>query len=166
MHSVLNKRIPFLTLILSLAMVNAAAAHRLGAPPVGSPFFVPPVVRLTGTLVPAKEQQERGLDTLAVWLNGQEWVFKLTDVKTLSGTNYGAMILNKLFPREVRFKGSDEVLHSIQNTAATGKPLTVEGRLYIADRNFLVLAQEESSTKPSQTLLILGPVMCPTMSKS
>jgi hypothetical protein len=147
MKSALNKRTLLLAFVLSLPMASVASARRLGVPNGESPFIVPPMVRLTGTLVPVKEQQNGGLDTLKVWIKDQEWAFKLTDVKTLSGTDYGAMLLNKLFPREVRFMGPEDVLRSIEEEAAAGKSLVVEGRLYIADRNFFVTAQGEPTTK-------------------
>ena len=148
MNSALNKGTLLLALVLLLPMVRVASAHRLRGAGVESPFSVPPVVRLSGTLVPITGQQDKGLGTLNVWIKDQEWAFKLTDVKTLSGTDYGAMILNKLFPREVRFKGPDTIIHPIQNAAAAGKPLVVEGRLYVADRTFLVTEQGAPMAKP------------------
>jgi hypothetical protein len=148
MNSALNKKTLMLAFALSLPLGSVASAHRLQGSSVESMAFAPPVVRLTGTLVPLAGQQDKGLDTLDVWIKDQEWTFKLTDVKTLSGTDYGAMILNKLFPREVRFKGPDTIIVPIQTAAAVGQPLVVEGRLYVADRTFMVTEQGEPPTNP------------------
>jgi hypothetical protein len=139
MNSVLNKKTILLALVLSLPIASVASARRLG---------VPPVVRLTGTLVPITRKQDQGLDTLNVWIKDQEWAFKVTDVKTLSGTDYGPMILNQLFPREVRFEGPDTVIAPIQTAAAAGKPLVVEGRLYVADRSLMVTEQGAPLANP------------------
>jgi len=148
MNSVVNTKTLLLAFALSLPLVSVVSAHRLQGSSLESPLAVPPVVRLTGTLVPLMGQQDKGLDTLNVWVKDQEWVFKLTDVKTLSGTKYDAMILNKLFPREVRFKGPDTIIHPIQNAAAAGKPLVVEGRLYVANRTLLVTEQGTPPVNP------------------
>jgi hypothetical protein len=148
MNSALNIKTLFLMLALSLPLASVASAHRLQGPSGDNLLGTPPVVRLTGTLVPLTAQQDKGLDTLSVWMNGQEWVFKLTDVQTLSGSNYGAMILNKLFPREVRLRGPDTLLDPIQTAAAAGKPLVVEGRLYVANRTLVVTEQGPPSANP------------------
>ena len=58
------------------------------------------------------------------------------------------MILNQLFPREVRFEGPDALMQPIQNAAATGKPLIVEGRLYLSDRVLMVTDEGAPATNP------------------
>jgi hypothetical protein len=141
-------KILFLTFGLLLPMANIASAHRLGVPNLSSPYITPPVVRLTGTLVPLQKPEYGGLDTLKVWVNNQEWIFELSDVETLSGTNYGPMILSQLFPREMRFEGPDTLMQPIRNAAVTGKPLTVEGRLYMSDRVLMVTDEGASATNP------------------
>jgi len=148
MKSTVPIKILFLTFGMLLPMASIASAHRLGVPNLSSPYVTPPVVRLTGTLVPLQKPEYGGLDTLNVWINNQEWIFKLSDVETLSGTNYGPMILNQLFPREVRFKGPDTLMQPIQNAAATGKPLIVEGRLYMSDRVLMVADEGAPATNP------------------
>jgi len=148
MKSTVPIKILFLTFGMLLPMASIASAHRLGVPNLSSPYVTPPVVRLTGTLVPLQKPEYGGLDTLNVRVNNQEWIFKLSDVETLSGTNYGPMILNQLFPREVRFKGPDTLMQPIQNAAATGKPLIVEGRLYMSDRVLMVTDEGASATNP------------------
>ena len=148
MKTVLSKGTLLFVLGLLLPMASVASAHRLEGPNLSSSFFVPPVVRLTGTLVPLQKPEYGGLDTLNVWIKNQEWIFKLTDVETLSGTNYGPMILNRLFPREVHFKGPDTIIQPIQNAAGTGRPLVVEGRLYIGDRILMVTDEGAPATNP------------------
>jgi hypothetical protein len=123
------------------------SAHGVGTPSLESPYAIPPLVRLTGTLVPTGEKKDDGLDTLGVSMGGKEWTFKLTDVETLSGTNYGPMILNDLFPREVRFMGPDQLLRPIQEAAGAQEPIAVEGRLYLVDRNFVVTAAGSPEAK-------------------
>jgi hypothetical protein len=137
-------------LVLSLSVLGTtnAFAHDVGrVPALESPYAIPPLVRLTGTLIPAGKKGDRGLDTLGVGMDGQEWTFKLTNVETLTGTNYGPMILSDLFPREVRFMGPDALLGPVQDAANAGRPVSVEGRLYIADRNVLVTAEGEPAAK-------------------
>jgi hypothetical protein len=122
---------------------SAIIVHR----PITPHFAVPPLVRFTGTLVPPNKKDENGLHTLRVLIQDQEWLFRLDNVETLTGTNYGWMILNDIFPPELHFTGSDDLIRTLQAADRTDSPVRVEGRLYISDRMFAVTAVEESAQK-------------------
>ena len=109
---------------------------------------VPPLMRFTGTL---HLPQEKGspVHSLTIRVHDTEWQFWLTDVQALSGMNYGWMILSDIFPPELRLAGPADLLRPLQNPAIAGKPLTVEGRLYTANRKLLVTAVEKLTEQSS-----------------
>lgn len=117
---------------------SAIVVHR----PIAPHFAIPPLVRFTGTLVPPNEKDENSLHTLRVLIQDQEWLFRLDNVETLTGTNYGWMILNDIFPPELHFTGPDDLMRTLQAAERTDSPVSVEGRLYISDRMFAVTAAE------------------------
>jgi hypothetical protein len=56
------------------------------------------------------------------------------------------MILDRIFPPALHFVGPDSLLRSLHTAAQTGLPIRVRGRLYVADRMFLVTAVEAADT--------------------
>lgn len=117
-------------------------------PPVVPQLEVPPLVRFTGTLLPPDEKANGGVHTLRIFIQNKEWLFRLENVETLSGTNYGWMILGDLFPPELHFTGPADLLGPLQQPELAGKMITVEGRLYLADRMLAVTAAGEDIARP------------------
>jgi len=137
-----------LTLCLGLASVFwSTAAFAQGIPRIEPP----PLVRFTGALLPLEEEGHKGLHTLTVFIKGQKWILRLAKVETLTGRNRGWMILQDLFPPQVRFIGPENLIQLLQKPESAGKLLTIEGRLYTGDRMFFVTAVEEAKEKPKQT---------------
>jgi hypothetical protein len=118
--------------------------------PLIRPFVPPPLVRFTGTLSPLGEKGGDGLHTLRVFVKDKEWLLHLENVETLTATNrIGWMILSDLFPRQLHLIGPADLLSFLQAAEQTGKPVSIEGRLYFSDRMFAVTAAGEAPDKPS-----------------
>jgi len=83
-----------------------------------------------------------------VFIHDTKWNFWLTRVDTLSGTNYGWLVLADLSPREVHCSGPEEFLGPLQRPEMVGKSLTVEGRLYASDRMLAVTAVGDAGEQP------------------
>jgi hypothetical protein len=106
-------------------------------------FAVPPLVRFTGTLLPSNEKGDGGFHTLEVLVQNKKWLFRLDNVETLTAPYVDWMILNEIFPSELHFAGPEDLMSTLQISESEGKPVTVEGRLYISDGMFAVTGAEE-----------------------
>lgn len=116
------------------------------SPPLLMPYMhVPPLVRFTGTLHPSENRNDDSWPTLGISVRGQEWQFRLTNVEVLTGTNYGSMILSDIFPPHLRLSAPEDLLARLERPEIVGKPLSIEGRLYRANRVLLVTALEDAS---------------------
>jgi len=105
-----------------------------------SPIFHSPlVVTMSGTLQPFNEQDSHSLNTLTVIIaDKQKWLFSVNRVDTVTGTDPGVMLLSEIFPPELRIMGSTPDMAVLEQPSVAGKTVTLQGFLYIADRNFYV----------------------------
>jgi len=150
MDRVLRLKVAIIALFVSVLGASAATAQILARREHGIEVpraTVPPLVRFTGTLVPPGEKSADSLHTLRVFIQNTEWLFRLDNIEALTGTNYGWMILSDIFPPELHFTGPEDLLRALQAAERTGKPVSVEGRLYIADRMLAVTAAGEAAQK-------------------
>jgi hypothetical protein len=131
-------------LLTSVALAESRHRH-FPRPPITPYIHIPPLVRFTGTLHPSEEQNDDSLHTLWISVRGKEWQFRLTNVEVLTGTNYGWMILSDIFPPHLRISAPENLLAWLERPEIVGKPFTIEGRLYRANRVLLVTALEEAS---------------------
>ena len=116
------------------ALLGAFARVCSAAPPI---FRSPLVVTMSGTLQPFKEQDSHGLNTLTVTIEGkQKWLFNVNRVDTVTDTQPGVMLLSEIFPPELSIEGSTSNMAVLADPSVTGKPVALQGFLYIADRNF------------------------------
>ena len=127
----------------TLAMLVAVGAI-LGAsgrvcPAAPSLFSSPLVVHMSGTLQPFTEHESHGLDTLTVTIEDkQKWLFKVSHVDTMPDTDIGVRLLSEIFPPQLRLLGSPSTMALLEQPTVAGKAVTLQGFLYIADRNFYV----------------------------
>jgi hypothetical protein len=99
----------------------------------------PPLVRFTGSFLPLTETKPPGLSTLTVSIKKKKWRFLITKVEKLSGRDpSGTRLLESIFPPQLRLTGPAPLLSLLQDPQVEGKPLIVEGHLYIGDRMFFV----------------------------
>ena len=133
----------YLTCRQTLAMIVAVGAifgTSGGVCPAASPIFRSPlVVTMSGTLQPFHEHESHGLNTLTVTIaEKQKWLFQVNRVDTLTGTDPGVLLLSEIFPPELRITGSTHDMAVLEQPTVAGKTITLQGFLYIADRNFSV----------------------------
>jgi hypothetical protein len=104
----------------------------------------PPLVRFTGSFLPLEEKRPGALAMLTVSVEGTQWKFNVAKVEKLTGKEVGSLrLLQSIFPPQLRFTGPDELLRPLQDPQVAGKPLVIEGRLYVGDRMLFVTAVKQ-----------------------
>jgi hypothetical protein len=134
------------TLIVAVVSVLAAAvvlAQML------SPFYAPPVVRMTGIVQPYDEKKSNELNTLTLTVGGTKILFRVSRMDTMTGSDPGMMLLDRIFPPELHLTGAPKNLAPLASSDSAGKSFTLEGFLYIADQNYAV-ASVTAATNPAQ----------------
>jgi hypothetical protein len=136
------------TVILLLAVVSVFAATA-GRAQMLSPFYAPPVVRMTGTVQPYDEKKSGELNTLTLTVGGTKMLFRVSRVDTISGSDPGMMLLDRIFPPELHLTGAPKNLAPLESADSAGKMFTLEGFLYIQDNNYAV-ASVTAATNSAQ----------------
>ena len=112
----------------------------------------PLVVTMSGTLQPFTEHESHDLNTLTVTIDDkQQWLFRVNRVDTVTGTNPGVMLLNEIFPPKLRIMGSTSNMAVLEQPTVAGETVTLQGFLYIADRNFYVGDVSVAATTAQET---------------
>jgi hypothetical protein len=125
------------TLIVS-SIALAVFAPLAGSAQISSEFAGPPVARMVGVLQSFDEQKSHDLNTLTLTFETKKWLFQVSRVDSLSGMDPGTSLLDRIFPPELRLRGEPTILAPLEQPTAVGKTLTLEGFLYIGDRNYNV----------------------------
>jgi len=94
---------------------------------------------MSGALQPFHEQESHGLNTLTVTIDDQrKWLLKVNRVDTTDGAAPGVMLLSEIFPPELRIVGLTNNMTLLEQPTERGTTITLQGFLYLADRNFYV----------------------------
>jgi hypothetical protein len=126
-----------LAMLVTVGAILGASGSVCPAASLLSPS--PGVVTMSGTFQPFNEHESHGLNTLTVTLDEkQQWLFRVNRVDTATGTNPGVMLLSEIFPPKLRLTGSTSNMALLEQPMVAGKTVTLQGFLYIADRNFYV----------------------------
>lgn len=127
-----------LAVFLALSSAPLPFAHAQGGG--GAPrLHQPPQVHIRGVLVAAEETTATNAKTLAVRVGGKSWKLRIDAITTLTDTGKsGWSLLNDLFPRRLHLIGPENLLAPLQQETAAGKPLELEGRLYVGDQQLLL----------------------------
>jgi hypothetical protein len=131
-------RIPFLRcLCLYFCFSFSSAFAQVGS---GLPHYrQPPLVRIQGVLAIPTNQQRDNLKTVSVHVKGKTWKLRINEITSLTAsTTTGWSLLNDLFPRKLHLIGPDELLLPLQHDDIAGKPLELEGRLYVGEHQLLL----------------------------
>ncbi len=128
----------YLAMFLALGSAPLPSARAQGGG--GAPrSHQPPQVHIRGVLVAPEEATTNNAKTLAVRVGGKSWKLRIDAITTLTDTSKsGWSLLNDLFPRRLHLIGPDNLLTPLQQETAAGKPLELEGRLYIGDQQLLL----------------------------
>ena len=137
--------------IALLVAVMAVLGPKVIFAQIFSPYGAPPVVRMSGTLQPFDEKESHGLNTLTVTIEDkQKLLFKVNRVDTLTGSDPGMMLLSYIFPPELRLMGAASKVALLAQPDTVGKPVSLQGFLYIDDRNFYVADVDIAAQTASQ----------------
>jgi hypothetical protein len=132
--------------VLSIAL--AVLAPLVGSAQISSEFSGPPVVRMVGVLQPFDEQKSHALNTLTLTRDTQKWLFQVSRIDNLSGMDPGTSLLDRIFPPELHLMGGSTILAPLAQPTVVGKTLTLEGSLYIGDRNYHVTTVSVATGAP------------------
>jgi hypothetical protein len=100
----------------------------------------PPLVRFTGSFLPLDEAKSTELSSLTVSIKETKWHFRIAKVEKLSGRDpSGTRLLESIFPRQLHFTGPEHLLNLLRDPQIEGTLMTIEGRLYVGERMFLLL---------------------------
>jgi len=114
----------------------------LAAAPPAAPFFTggrgPLLVRFAGTFAPWDAQDVGKLNALTVQAGERRWRFEVDELHTIAGPDPGNMLLTDIVPPVLYVSGAAQQLGVLADPGIVGKPLTLEGWLYLADRRFFV----------------------------
>ena len=106
----------------------------------------PPLVRFTGSFLPLTGEEASGLSTLTVSIKGTKWQMRINRIEKLTGRDpSGTRLLESIFPRQLRFTGPEHLLNVLSDPQNEGTLMTIEGRLYVGERMFLVISVTDSS---------------------
>jgi hypothetical protein len=123
--------------VASLGLPKEQAYAYAGFEGLGIMSTVPtdavPLVRLTGTLFPL-EHNDKGADmyTLTVQVHNTRWTLKVKEAQDLTGNRTSLDILESIFPRTLYLRGPHKIMDSLRKPQGSGKPLVIEGNLYIS----------------------------------
>lgn len=123
-----------LSVVVLLVVIGGSSARAQSAYPDR-----PMQLRVTGTLLPAEEQQREDIVAVPVFVQDKAWTLRLGKVEDLNPSGRGDPIKEDVLMRQVRFYGPDDVLARLQG----GKVLTIEGQLDPKERRFRVTAVQE-----------------------
>lgn len=126
----------FLSFSLTIALPSSLFAQ-VGS---GLPHFrQPPLVRIVASLSSLEEKQRGNLRTLTVYIKGKTWKLRIREITSLTATTKsGWRLLNDLFPPKLHLIGPEELLVPLQTDDIAGKPLELEGRLYVGDHQLFL----------------------------
>ncbi|TMA56251.1 MAG: hypothetical protein E6J80_08000 [Deltaproteobacteria bacterium] len=117
------------------------------APAQGTPLFgPPPLLRITGMLLsPAAESGSR-YPTLDVSIAGEPRTLYIREVKSLTSDDRGWPILRNL-GSFLTLTGPPALIDRLDSEETRGRPLLIEGRLYVRERVLLLTAVESAEAR-------------------
>ncbi|MBI3249378.1 MAG: hypothetical protein HYZ50_22990 [Deltaproteobacteria bacterium] len=125
-------------LVLSVFPLPFASAQGGGGAPR---FRQPPQVHIRGVLVAPEDTQATDSKTLAVHVGGKSWKLRIHEIETLTETGKsGWSLLNDLLPRRLHLIGPEDLLAPLRQETVAGKPLELEGHLYVGEQQLLLSA--------------------------
>lgn len=134
---------------LVLALCPVWGTNALGADTVYPEH--PKDVRITGSLLPFTEAAREDIIMVHVFLGDEPRLLRIGSIENLSADEKERAVDEGILMRQVRFYGEDEVMQRLQQSATLGKVLTIEGRLDVQQRRFLVKSVTEKSEKKTET---------------
>jgi hypothetical protein len=98
----------------------------------------PPLVRFIGSFVDISDEAKRESNALFTVIDNTERIFLVTSAEVLSSNYRDLPILSRLFPKQIRIIGKDELIGKLRQAGTLKKLMFLEGYLYIESRHFLL----------------------------
>ena len=111
----------------------------------------PVSLRVTGALLSVDGPEREDLVTVKVFVQGQPWLLRIGKVEDLTAQAREQAAKDDVLLRQVRFYGPEELISKLQKPDIAGKVITIEGRLDIKEKRFLVTGVQEAATSSPQT---------------
>lgn len=105
----------------------------------------PKDIRVTGTLLAPTEHPSEDLVTVNIFLGDAARVLRVGKIEDLSADEKDRAVKEGILMRQVRFYGPDALIHRLEQADIVGKVLTIEGRLDVQERRFLVKSIKEEA---------------------
>ena len=102
-------------------------------------------LRVTGELLPTKEQPSEDVVTANVIVHDKPMVLRVGKVEELTSSEREQAVKWGVLFRQVRFYGPTPLLEQIEKEEGTGKALTIEGHLDTKVRQFLVTSVQAAT---------------------
>ena len=125
------------TLIIACAVTVASVQSRARGPLI---------VRFTGTFQPFDQKAAGNLNTLTMTYQERQWLFRVDRVNVLNGQDPGTLLLKRIFPPRLSLSGPPQLLEPLGTPESLGKPITLEGMLYLRNRRYNVTTVKEETT--------------------
>lgn len=140
---------PSCGVICCLALCLFLPALSFAQTGAGLPSFrQPPQVRIIGILVPLDDKQPSKSTTLRIYVKGKSWKLHIQEITALTATTQsGWALLRNLLPPKLRLIGADALLLPLTEETIAGKPLTLEGRLYVGAHQLFVSSAHANEDK-------------------
>jgi len=117
------------------------------APAQGTPLFgPPPLLRITGMLLSPAEEAGSRYPTLDVSIAGEPRTLYIREVKSLTSDDRGWPILRNL-GSFLTLTGPPALSDRLGSEEIKGRPLLIEGRLYVRERVLLLTAVESAEAR-------------------
>lgn len=130
------------TLFVMMIMVFCGWLNTVGAQP--AMLDRPMKLRVTGELLPAKDQPPEDLVTANITIDDKPMVLRVGKVEELTSSEREQAVKWGVLFRQMRFYGPTPLLDKLKQAEGTGKALTIEGQLDTKARQFLVTAVQDA----------------------
>ncbi len=106
-------------------------------------------MRVSGTLLPRDTPERDDIVTVKVYVHGTPWMLRVGAVEDLTQRERKQVIQKGILRKKVRFLVPDELSAHFDGPNLVGRPMVLEGRLYVRDRRFVVTSVEERGQGPT-----------------
>lgn len=104
-------------------------------------------LRVTGEMLPAKEQPDEDIVTTNILVDDKPMMLRIGKVEELTSSERAQAVKWGVLFRQVRFYGPTPLLEQLAKEEGTGKALTIEGQLDTKARQFLVTSVQETTAE-------------------
>jgi hypothetical protein len=105
----------------------------------------PKNISITGALLPPGAEAREDLVTVNIYLKGNPRLLRVGKIEDLTADEKDRAVKDDILIRQVRFYGPDEIMKRLQLPDIVGRVITIEGRLDVKEKRFLVKSVREAA---------------------